>query len=119
MSKVSRSEIFRKLRDEGLSYEQIGRIYGISRQAVHQALTPRDGFRESAVQKIPYIGLREWMLSNRITLSMLDELIGTTGLHSTFNRKYEPRKRTIDAILTVTGLTYEECFREKNPTQDN
>ena len=29
------------------------------------------------------------------------------------NGQTEPSKSTIDKILAVTGLTYEECFREE------
>lgn len=113
---ATRADIMRKLHDEdGMSYERIGQLYGISRQRVHQILTapPKDHFHPMAVQKVRYVGLREWMLENRITLSKLDELCGTSRLASSVNLGCNFRKSTIDAILKVTGLTYEECFREE------
>ena len=53
-----------------------------------------DKFQPAAVKRVKYAGLRQWMLRS------------LTG-------PYEPSKRNIDAILKVTGLTYEECFKEE------
>lgn len=110
-----RSELIRKLHAEGLTYERIGEIFGISKQAVHQAATskPKDYFHEMTIsQKVKYIGLRKWMLKNRVSMSKLEQLCGMSKLHKSLSGECEPRKRTIDSILSVTGLTYEECFAE-------
>ena len=111
-----RSVMIRRLHEEGLTYETIASILGISKQAVHQAANPpgdkNDGFRESTIPKIKYVGLRNWMRTNRINLAEVERLCGVTKLYATVIGKCEPRKKTIDAILRVTGLTYEECFKE-------
>lgn len=110
---AKRVDIMRKLREEGMSYEKIGEIYGVSRQRVHQILNtpPKDRFRESTIQKIRYVGLRNWLLERRISLNKFDEMCETSKIYGTLCYGFEPRKSTIDAILKVTGLTYEECFR--------
>ena len=111
----SRYEIMRKLHDEGISYEKIGQYFGISKQAVHQKLNrgPTNHFHEGSVRKVKYIGLRDWMLNNRITMTKLEELCGISKSYKSLAGSYQPSKKTIDAILAVTGLTYEECFKEE------
>lgn len=113
---VKRADIIRKLHDEkGMTYEEIGRLYGMSKQAAHQAAHPSEGdhFHESAILKIRYVGLREWMLENRVSITMLEQRCGRTKLHHSLSGNCEPRKGTIDRILSVTGLTYEKCFKEE------
>jgi predicted transcriptional regulator len=107
-----RAIMIRKMRDKGLTYESIGEILGISRQAVHQAANAGNGFRISTVDKVKYIGLRKWMTDNGVSVAELERRCGTSRLHHSLIRDVEPRKKTIDAILRVTGLTYEECFKE-------
>ena len=110
----SRYEIMRKLHDEGMTYEQIGKCFGISKQAVHQKLErgPTDHFREGATRKVKYIGLREWMINNRVSMTKLEELCSISKAYRPLVGCGQPSKKTIDAILAVTGLTYEECFKE-------
>lgn len=112
-----RSELVRKLHyEDGLTYERIGDILGISRQAAHQLAQntePKDRFHEKTVQKIRYVGLRNWMLERRITISKLVELCGVSGIKASLSRNLDLRKSSIDAILSVTGLTYEDCFKEE------
>lgn len=114
---AKRTEMVCKLHDEGMTYEQIGNILGISKQRVQQIYkdsnTPRDNLHEGAICKIPYVGLRNWMLENRVTLTRLSEMCGKSGVSHLTNGT-EPRKSTIDAILSVTGMTYEECFKEED-----
>ena len=109
-----RSEMIRKLHDEGLTYEKIGEIFGISKQAAQQASRTglKDYFHENTIQKVKYAGLRKWMLKNRMSLSKMEQATGMSRLYKTLTGACEPRKKTIDAILSVTGLTYEECFKE-------
>lgn len=108
-----RGELIRAMHEKGLTYEEIGEIFGISKQAAHQAQVDHDGFREYMVLKVKYVGLRNWMLENRVNLSELATRCGTAKLNDSLIGKHEPRKKTIDAILRVTGLTYEECFKER------
>ncbi len=112
-----RAEMVRKLHDEdGLSYERIGDILGISKQAAHQLAQRKesnDYFHEHAVRKVRYVGLRNWMLEHRVSMTRMVELCGITGIKVSLNRNLDLRKSSIDAILSVTGLTYEECFKEE------
>lgn len=70
-------------------------------------------FRESSVSKVKYTGLRKWMIKNRINIAELERQC-RCRLMQCLVKEFEPRKSTIDDILRVTGLTYEECFKEDN-----
>ena len=114
---AKRSEIYRSLREKGLTYGEIGDIFGVSKQAVHETVNKsRDGFRASVVQKIKYKGLRDWMMANRVNIAELERRCHSgCKMHRSLTGPYDPSKKNIDAILKVTGLTYEECFKEDIP----
>jgi predicted DNA-binding protein YlxM (UPF0122 family) len=115
---AKRVDVYRALREKGMTYEEIGEIFGVTRQAVHDAVSKnRDGFRESTVLRVQYVGLRDWMLTNRVGLCELADRcnIDRSVIGTNLIRKNNMRKSTIDAILRVTGLTYEECFKEDDP----
>lgn len=105
------------MRSEGLSYETIGRVFGISKQAAyqqHQSYKNNTGdyFRFEAIQKIPYVGLRNWMVEHRVTITDLCDRCNVSKFSSSLYGKTNFSKSIIDKILEVTGLTYEECFKE-------
>lgn len=112
-----RADMVRAMREKGLTYEEIGQILGISKQAVWESINVTRGFNNgihrNVILKIKYIGLRNWMLDNLVCISELEKRCGRTKLYASLIKEYEPSKKTIDAILRVTGLTYEECFKEE------
>jgi hypothetical protein len=100
------------LRAAGLSYKEIGEKMGVTRQRAMQLVRyiPGDYLHVSALRAIPYKGLREWMLKNGVSIY---ELGKRCGVHVERAVKGEGcQKYTIDAILQVTGLDYETCFKE-------
>ena len=105
---ANKKEIMIAMYDKGMTYQQIGEVFGISKQAVHQLINSGDGVRLSTLAKIPYIGLRMWMLANRVTVKELNKRVGTA---TSITGGSNPRMDTINKILKVTGLTYEECFK--------
>ena len=109
------------MRDNGMTYDEIGEVLGISRQRAHQIAAGRrkgvgDHFHKGAVEKIPYIGLREWLLENRVTITELTRLCGVRALKLT--GKHSLRKRTVERLLEITGLSFEECFRRDDHETD-
>lgn len=104
---ATKKEIMIAMHDAGMTYKKIGEIYGVSRQAVHQIINNGNGVRLSTLIKIPYVGLRLWMIENRVTVSELNKRVGT---RLSFSKNINLRMATINKILEVTGLTYEECF---------
>lgn len=115
MSTLSkRALMIRKMHEQGLTYEQIGDVLGITKQAVHQASMATDGVREKLIQEIPYVGLRNWMLDNRISFRVLSDMCGRSLNNKSLRGEVGINKKSIDAILRITGLTYEECFKEED-----
>lgn len=111
---AKRVEIYQALRNKGMTYEEIGQIFGVSRQCVHETICRgTDNFHKASVMKVKYVGLRNWMLDNRMNIGSLEKLIGNQRLHMAIKNNGNPRKDTIDKILAATGLTYEECFKEE------
>lgn len=106
-----------KMRLEGYTLQEIANQFSVSKQRVAQILPPlKQGYRAlrpDMLNKIVYPNLREWMRKNTCTTRMLCDMTGTSYM-SLFrglqNAKYELRKSTIDKILEVTGMTYEEAF---------
>ena len=107
------------LREQGLTYREIAEHLGISHQAVAATLSGCDPrkFHLISESQCAYPGLRNWMNDNKVTNAELVRRCGLTPCSNSFERmrgylcrRAEPRKRTIDKILSVTGLTYEEAF---------
>lgn len=111
-----RADMARSLREKGLTYQEIGETLGISKQAVYQDVNKKHKSRNnvhiSTLEKVRYLGLRQWMMDNYVSVSGLARLIGVSHLYASLCGDCEPKKSTIDAILSVTGMTYEECFKE-------
>ena len=115
-----RNEQMKSLRLQGMSYEEIGKVMGVSKQRVYQIIggTEMNYFKEIGPDECVYPNLRKWMNENRISRPKLTRLMYG-------EEKYAPtrwetvgrvlggancRKTVIDRILKATGLTYEEAF---------
>ena len=103
----TKKEIMLAMYDAGMTYQKIGEVFGVSKQAVHQIINGGDGLRLSTLMKIPYVGLRQWMLENRVTVAELNKRV---GINLPITRGGNLSMKAINKILKVTGLTYEECF---------
>lgn len=119
MSRHPKADLYRSERDKGLSYTEIARKYGVSKQAVAQAcgkLTPGH-FNPYTEKEVVYPNLRRWLNENRVCRAEFGRRMGhgfagtgTTMISAWFRGGNTPQKSTIDKILKVTGLTYEELF---------
>ena len=110
---AKRVELYLRLREKGMTYEEIGELFGVSKQCVYETIhRGTDNFHKASVLKVKYVGLRNWMLDNRVNIGELEKRVGGQRLHTALKVNGNPRKDTIDKILAATGLTYEECFRE-------
>lgn len=112
----------KRLRDQGMTYREIGKVLGISYQAVYQTLENEmtgDWFRTVTPKRCIYPKLRAWMNDNRVSVIELIRRIGGNPSETRYNRvarslngNARMTKETIDEILAVTGMTYEEAFGE-------
>ena len=107
------------LRNQGMTYQQIADVLGISKQAVGNSLSRYDYRRFKYIQPeaCVYEGLRVWMNEHHVNVSELVRRLGLQTAPANITRyrqilsgNYELRKATIDKILEITGLTYEQAF---------
>ena len=114
-------QIYESMRNCGMTYQQIADACGCTKQNVHCALTrtKKTPIREIVPDRCVYPALRDWMNNNRVTVAELfRRLYGDEARCNTKPRFYDLlkgkidlKKRDIDALIRVTGMTYEELFR--------
>lgn len=109
---MDRHKQAKALREAGYTYRTIGEEMGVTKQRAQQLVryTPSSGLHLHALRAIPYKGLREWMIANGVSVVELSRRCGS-GVERAV-KGGGCRKETIDAILRVTGLDYETCFKE-------
>ena len=112
------------MRAEGSTFEAIGHAFGLSKQRVYQIMRRGDTEHKRSMNKnrpaSVYVNLEAWALAHNCTWSELaDECDQQPSL---FYRNFvhgiaeNPGKRSIDRLLQITGLTYEQLF-ERELTQ--
>lgn len=108
---------------EGFTYKQIGRVYGVSKQRVHQIVSQGDVryFHPITKERCIFNGIRNWMNANKVDVaSITRKIYGNTSptchqkLRSYLVGKNEMRMSTIEKLLEITGLTFEQAFKEKD-----
>jgi transcriptional regulator with XRE-family HTH domain len=118
---AERADLYIADRNAGMTYREIGKKYGISHQRVHQVCTGKRGpkFRPYKPEECIYPNLRRWLNENEVNRSefvrrMEFEVIGNRVAEAArwFTGERYPYKKSIDKMLAVTGLTYEELFWE-------
>ena len=116
-----RADMYIADRESGMTYTEIAEKYGVSRQAIHQVCAKRsiDRFKKITPERCIYPFVREWMNANKISVSEICRRLGWKSYpsaHRMVDRylrgRIYPKKETIDKLLGVTGLTYEQFFEE-------
>lgn len=108
-----------KMRKQGMTFAEIGNQMGVSRQRVYQMIghISEAHFRPLTKKDCVYVGIRNWMNNNKVCKTEFIRRIynraeaQTVVRYSRIFRGAECLKSTVDKILLVTGLTYEEAFR--------
>lgn len=108
-----------ELRKQGMTYQEIADIFGCSRSYVGSLLGKSEEckFRPLTSKDCIYVGIRNWMNENKVSKSEFCRMIygyaypGSIKRYSSIFRGHGCSKHTIDMLLTVTGLTYEEAFK--------
>lgn len=116
---MKKYEIYRAERERGMTYREIADKYGVSKQNVAQACGKmRDNwFKPYTSDEVVYPNLLRWLNENRISRSEMLRRMGQAwgvahqgDLTRWFRGASYPQKRTIDKLIEVTGLSYEELW---------
>ena len=113
----------RELRMQGLTFAEIGKRLGVSRQRIAQCCAGTNpeatawACRIKDLDCIIYPNLKKWMLENKVSISEMMRRIGLdTGSRrsESFRNKLKGRTQLtitdIKKILAVTGGTFEQMF---------
>lgn len=113
----------RELRMQGLTFAEIGKRLGVSRQRIAQCcagMNPEQtawACHKEDLDCIIYAGLRKWMLENKVSVPEMMRRIGLdTGSRRSENFRKRLKGKTqlsiteIKKILAVTGGTFEQMF---------
>jgi transcriptional regulator with XRE-family HTH domain len=118
--RMNKKEQMLAMRNGGALYREIASVFGVSRQYVSLICGKSNPRRFIPIgDNCVFPNLRKWMNRNRVSRG---ELLRRTGLemhtnnYSRFNSimrgEIQPRKDYIDRMLKVTGMSYEELFRQ-------
>lgn len=108
-----------RLADSGLKRVEIADICGVSRQRVQQILGKRDPayFRPFGKERCVYVNLRDWLNQERVSINELVRRLDgdmnprrCCAVSAWLTGKTYPLKSSIDKLIAVTGLSYEELF---------
>jgi hypothetical protein len=114
-----RSEM-ENLRELGYTYQQIGEMYGVSKQRVYQIIGKSNEkyFRYKDENSVVFVGLRDWMNENKVSINALCRKIYRNAhpvlvskVINWLNGKNDIKLSVVKKILEVTGLTFEQAFR--------
>lgn len=115
----SKTAMYLADRNNGMTFQQIADKYGVSKQTVHKCIgnTSAPNFRPFSPTNCVYPNLRNWLNENHVSLQEFTRRMGDTGyvgnssaVGTWFRGVSYPHKESIDKILMVTGMTYEQLF---------
>lgn len=111
-----------QMRRDGASYEEIGKVFGVSRERVRQVLKNQVRCRKytTDMEKIAYEGLYNWLMDNqKVTFPALSYIMfgkrgtghGNLMLNFVQGKNVKITKQSIDRLIAKTGMSYEQLFK--------
>lgn len=118
-----RNQRIKNMYDSGMTLMQIARKEGMTKQRVHQIVRKDYGITEFQLNKINMIlfpAIRDWMIGYKITLKEFCDTVSNTSHNEVSANRVEKflinGSKTsvglIQDILKVTGISFEEAFKE-------
>lgn len=119
---TDRFRAMKELRDKGYTHREIAILYDISEQRVVWWLGKGDEryFKPITEKQCVFVGIRDWLNQNKVSITEFVRRV--YGVYHTERRKsllkhltkkFDMKKQMIDRVLEITGLTYEEAFKEQ------
>lgn len=117
---MTKRDVFLQERQSGLTCQEIANKYGVSKQYVSQLCSKHNPsyFHHWSSTACVYPNVRRWLNDNKITCAELLRRLNLSN-HSANHIRFRgylsgkcyPPKQTIDNLLAVTGLTYEQFWK--------
>lgn len=118
-----RREIYLKLLDDGLSYADIAEKCGVSRQTVYASVMRYErrnkpkyskSYIKGVENQVVYVGVADYLLDHDMSVTALARKcsVSPAVMLRLMKGEQELKKHHIDAIIAVTGLSYERLFKE-------
>ena len=105
---LSKIDTYIAMRESGMTYESIAQQFGVSRQAVFDAIKKKSKPYKISPSSVIYSGLRTWMSKNRVSVSKMER---ETGLRLRCGLKAGTLDNdTKKKIAEYTKSNYEELF---------
>lgn len=114
MSKHPKADLYLEERANGLTYRQISEKYGVSYQSVHSTCTKVDGTYKTVITSCGciYPNLRIWLNQDRRRRDAFFQAMEGCTIRDILKGIQQPKKNIIDKMISFTGMTYEELFKE-------
>lgn len=110
-----------QMRRDGCTYEEIGAVFGVSRERIRQVLKNQVRCRKCStdMEKIVYEGLYNYLMDNpKMTYPALAMVMfgGGTKTNNKLRNLLHGKnctisKRSLDRLMALTGMTYEQLFK--------
>ena len=114
MSKHPKADLYLADRAKGMSYREIAEKYGVTYQSVHATCTSVSGEYKKLISRngCIYPNLRAWLNQDRQRSDRFFQAMRGCCIREILKGSQMPKKNVIDKMLAITGMTYEEMFRE-------
>lgn len=115
MKKGRKVDLYLADRANGMSYRQIAEKYGVSYQAVHTSCVAAGiaPYKLISDKGCVYPRLRDWLNEDKIQRDRFFRDVKTSSIRLILNGSMQPKKDVIDRMIAITGMAYEEMFREE------
>ncbi len=115
-------EIAVQMRRDGATLQEIGDVFGVTRERIRQVLVKQPRARKCStdLEKIVYEGLYNYMMDNpKMTFTSLAMVMLNNGGNAASNKIQRfahgkncvISKKAYDRLIKKTGMTYEQLFK--------
>lgn len=119
---MTREAAMIEMHEKGMSYTDIGKEFGLSRQRVFQLIGGKDKTHYQGIkpENCVYEEIRKFLIENRMSIAEFSRRVygDNQPKHklrlSSALKGSNTSKMVIDGILDVTGLTYEQAFKRSD-----
>ncbi len=111
MTKEQKLDMF-SMHLDGITYEEIGKKYDISKQAVYQIIHPVERARKIQAEQWAYPNVAAWAKERGLSAASISRMTGLSQV-TVLRLLKGTTKRTLQVVnkmLDLTGMTYEEFF---------